>query len=419
MSEDVFEQKDRFFGVGRFDDPYPKLAELQKKCPVHEGSLSGLFGTVGAENTIFPEESYVTVTAFDEVDRILKSPKVFSSSWYHPSMGEIVGRSILEMDPPEHRRFRALLQVAFSKSAVEGWEEAFIRSILNRAVDRFAGRGHADLSQDFAFLYPIEVTATAAGLPVDDLDEFYRFTAVLTNVAVPAEDRLRASRGLGEMVQRLIDERRKDPREDLISVLVQARLTDEEAAEAEIGDGKRTLSDEEIVTFVRLLVPAGAQTTYRAMTNLLYGLLTHPGQLDALRADRSLIPQAVEEGIRWEVPLTYSGRTVTTGTEVCGRPVDAGSQVQVLLGAVNRDPQRWPDAEKFDIFRPPQRHLGFGTGVHVCLGINLARSELKCALEVLLDRLPDIRLDPDADPPSITGLGMRTAARLPVVFTPS
>jgi cytochrome P450 len=417
MTEDVFEKKDRFFGVGTFDDPYPRLGELQAACPMHEGSLSGLFGTVGADNTIFPEDSYVTVLSFDEGDRVLKEPETFSSSWYHPSLGEVIGRTILEMDPPEHRRFRLLLQGAFSRREVERWESGFIRDILDRAIDRFAPLGHADLSQDFAFLYPIEVTAVAAGLPVSDLDAFYRFTAVLTNVAVSQEERLAASASLGEMIQELIDERRRDPQQDLISVLVQARLTDEEAAVS--GSGARTLTDAEIVAFLRLLVPAGAQTTYRAMTNLLYGLLTHPDQLDAVRRDRSLIPQAVEEAVRWEVPLTFTARTVTTDTEVCGHAVRAGRQVEVSIGAANRDPQRWPDPERFDLFRAQKRHLGFGNGVHVCLGIHLARVELRCALEALLDRLPDIRLDPAAPPPSITGLGMRTAAHLPVVFTPA
>lgn len=417
MSEDVFAKKDRFFGVGEFGELYPKLRELQAQCPVHEGSLSGLFGMVGADNTIFPEESYVTVLSFEEGDRILKEPATFSSSWYHPSLGEVIGRSILEMDPPEHRRFRLLLQGAFTRREVERWEGAFIRGILDRAIDRFAPLGRADLSQDFAFLYPIEVTAVAAGLPITDLEAFYRFTAVLTNVAVSQQERLAASAGLGEMIQQLIEDRRRAPKDDLISILVQARLTDNEAAEA--GSNQRALTDEEIVAFMRLLVPAGAQTTYRAMTNLLYGLLTHPDQLDAVRQDRSLIPQAVEEAVRWEVPLTFTGRSVVADTQVCGHAVEKGRQVEVAIGAANHDPARWPEPEKFDIFRPQRRHLGFGNGVHVCLGIHLARVELRCALEALLDRLPDVRLDSAAPPPSITGLGMRTAAHLPVVFTPA
>jgi cytochrome P450 len=417
VTSDVFELKDKFYGIGSFADPYPRLESLQGQCPAHRGSLSGLFGTVGPDNMGYPEESYVSVLSFDEAEKILKNPSTFSASWYHLLLGEIIGRTILEMDPPEHRRFRMLLQKAFSRREVERWEARFIGDILDRAIDGFAGAGRADLARDYAFHYPIAVTAAAAGLPVVDIDAFYCHTAVLTNQTSPLDERRRASAELGELIQRLIDERRRAPQDDLISVLVTARLTDEESAEA--GSGSRELGDDEVVAFMRLLIPAGAQTTYRAMCNLLFGLLTNPEQLDAVRADRSLIAQAVEEGLRWEVPLLFAGRTVTADTEVCGHAVAAGEHVDVVLGAANHDPTRWPDPHRFDIFRPQQRHLGFGDGVHVCLGIHLARAELRLSLAKLLDRLPDLRLDPDAEPPSITGLGMRTAVRLPVVFTPA
>jgi len=276
-------------------------------------------------------------------------------------------------------------------------------------LDELAPRGRGDLATQFAFHYPITVTAVAAGLPVEDVPTFYEQAALLTNVAVSPERRLAASADLARLVQAVIDQRRAEPRDDLISILVQAEITEP--------DGSRhRLSDEEIVAFLRLLVPAGAQTTYRTLTNLLYALLTHSDQFDALRKDRSLIPRAVEEGLRWEAPLLYFGRVATTDTEIEGHPVPAGTTVNVCVHTANRDPSRWERPDEFDIHRPLQGHLAFGQGNHICLGIHFARMELRVALELILDKLPNLRLDPDADDVHIDGLISRTAVRLPCVW---
>jgi cytochrome P450 len=170
------------------------------------------------------------------------------------------------------------------------------------------------------------------------------------------------------------------------------------------------------VAFLRLLVPAGAQTTYRALTNLLFGLLTHPEQLEAVRADRSLVPQAVEEGLRWEVPLTMVFRSATAATAVAGCPVAADDVVNVSLGVANHDPTRWDHPHAFDIFRPAQLHHGFGSGPHTCLGIHMARMELRVAVNTVLDRLPNLRLDPAEPTPAPHGVIQRGTYHLPVVW---
>jgi len=183
-------------------------------------------------------------------------------------------------------------------------------------------------------------------------------------------------------------------------------------------DGER-LDDEEIYSFLRLLLPAGAETTYRATGNVLYGLLTNPAQLAALRADRSLMPQAVEESIRWETPLLITSRTAIVDTEIAGVRVAAGMQVVPQVGAANRDETRWEDPDRYDLFRPQQPHIAFGVGPHMCLGMHLARMEMGTAVSVLLDRLPDLRLDPEAferDDPHIHGQTFRSPTSLPVIF---
>jgi len=417
MSDDAFARKDELNGVGVLSDPYPRLAELRSQCPVHAGSVSARFDMPGADRLLGPEDGQVSVYSFAGVDKVLRDPgTTFSSGWYHASLGAIIGRTILQMDAPEHRRFRSLIAPAFTRREITRWERDFVTRIVDGYIDRFADRGKADLAAEFAFYYPIEVVAVSAGLPIEDIPEFYRHTAILTNIAVSQDERLRASEELGELVRAMIAERRADPpdaqRDDLIAVLVRAHLNDEDWD----GSSDRALTDDEIVAFLRLLVPAGAQTTYRALTTLLYGLLSHPDQLEALRADPELIGRAVEEGLRWEVPLLAVGRDARVDTTVDGCPVAAGRQVNVAIGAANRDPQRWERPDEFDIARTPVGHLGFGAGPHVCLGIHAARMELRVAVERLLARLPGLRLDPDDPTEGITGLGLRTAMRLPVRF---
>jgi cytochrome P450 len=144
--------------------------------------------------------------------------------------------------------------------------------------------------------------------------------------------------------------------------------------------------------------------------------LTHPDQLAAVRDDRSLVPQAVEEGLRWEPPLLSFQRMATGDTEIAGRPVGSGTVVNLCVSTANRDPERWTHPEVFDIFRPPRAHIAFGQGNHVCLGIHFARMELRVALDLILDRLPGLRLDPEATDVHIDGLAARTAVHLPCVW---
>jgi cytochrome P450 len=201
-----------------------------------------------------------------------------------------------------------------------------------------------------------------------------------------------------------MDARRADPADDVISELVHTEL-----------DGEQ-LGDEEIFSFIRLLLPAGAETTYRATGNFLFGLLTHPDQLAALRDDRSLMTQAVEEAIRWESPLLITSRSTTVDAEVAGTVIPANSQVVAHVGSANHDETRWDHPERFDIHREQKPHAAFGFGPHMCLGMHLARLEMRVAVGAVLDRLPGLRLDPDADDVHIHGERFRSPTSLPVLF---
>jgi cytochrome P450 len=204
-----------------------------------------------------------------------------------------------------------------------------------------------------------------------------------------------------------LEQRRAQPSDDLITELAHAEI-----------DGDR-LSDDEIFATLRLLLPAGIETTYRSIGNLLFALLTHPDQLADVKADRSLVPDAVEEALRWEGPIVFTGRQSTRPSTLGGLDVPAGASVTVFLASANRDEARFEDPDRFDVRRQQGAHLAFGSGPHACLGMHLARMEMRLALTALLDRLPDLRLDPVAAAPQLTGLPLRSPTALRVLFGPA
>lgn len=209
-----------------------------------------------------------------------------------------------------------------------------------------------------------------------------------------------------DYLEPLVEARRTEPAGDLLSELVHAEI-----------DGAR-LADEKIYGFLRLLLPAGAETTYRAFGSCLLALLERPEAMARVLADRSLVPAAVEETLRWETSVTMVARVAATDTEIGGCPVPAGSSVSVINGSASRDEARWADPGEWDLDREPQQHMAFGTGPHQCLGMHLARMELEVGINAVLDRLPNLRLDPDAETPVISGYAFRGPATLPVRFDP-
>jgi cytochrome P450 len=212
-----------------------------------------------------------------------------------------------------------------------------------------------------------------------------------------------ASERLRDYFATVLEERRSHPDTDLISELAVVEV-----------DGQR-LSDEEIFSFLRLLLPAGVETTYRASGSLLLGLLSNPDQLEAVLANRDLLPQAFEETLRWEPPVTLILRQTTKETVLAGKKIEAHADVAILLGAANRDPKRYERPDEFDIFRETKGHLGFGFGPHVCLGMHLARMETRVAVNALFDRLSDIRLI-HGDDVHVHGLAFRSPLSLPISF---
>ena len=384
--------------AGDSRDPYPELAAARKANPVQRLDMSNMPHDE-AKPVFF-------VYRYDDILDVLRDGETYSSGQIiELIMGDVMGRHImLGMDDPEHRRYRALVSTAFGPKAIARWEAQLIDPIASDLIDRFDGRGHAELVREFTFPYPTQVIAGMLGLPRADYRRFQRWSIAILSVFTKRAAAIAASEQVKEYLARILDDRRREPRDDLISDLAQAEL-----------DGER-LSDEEIYSFLRLLLPAGVETTYRSTGNLMFSLLSRPDQLDAVRADRSLIPQAIEETVRYEAPLLNITRIATRDTVLGGVPIPAGSTLMTMLAAANRDESRWNDPDHYDIFRAVRPSVAWGQGPHICLGMHLARVEMRVALNLLLDRLPGLRLDPDGDDPHIRGQVFRSPTSLPVLF---
>jgi len=346
----------------------------------------------------------VTVLGFREAQQVLSDPETFSTQIYELIMGPVMGRTLLQMDGPEHRANRALVSPAFRTKLIARWETELVQLVVDELIDSFAGRGRADLVREFTFAFPVQVIARLLGLPRSDYPQFQRLSIELLNVVYDWDRGIAASHSLGDYLAQVLADRRRNPADDLIS----------ELAEAEI-DGEK-LTDEEIYAFVRLMLPAGVETTYRSSGNLLVALLRDPESLARVTADRTLVPHAIEEGLRWEPPITSIVRSAVRDTTLGGVEIDAGMNVNISVAAANRDPARYDHPDVFDLDRTDIQHVTFGHGAHVCLGMHLARMETRVALGALFDRLPNLRLDPDGEPPQITGVAFRSPASLPVVF---
>jgi cytochrome P450 len=359
---------------GNVRDPYPELAKQRHETPIQRIDMSAMPGEEGKPVFI--------VYRHEDIQQMLRDHETFSSNAVIQIFGDVLGHGVmLGMDEPVHGRLRSLVTKAFTQKALVRWEDEIVGRIGNELIDQFAADGKTE-----------------------DFPQFQRWSISMLSFTVNPERGLAASQALVDYFKPILADRRTDPREDLISSLAAAEI-----------DGHK-LADEDIYSFIRLLLPAGVETTYRSLGNLLFGLLTNVDQLEAVRADRSLIPQAIEEAVRWDAPLLNITRVATRDTELGGVQIPQGCSVMPMLGAANRQEDRYPDPDRFDIFRQAKVPISWGHGVHVCLGMHLARLEMRTAINLLLDRLPNLRLDPNGDDPHIRGMVFRSPTSLPVLF---
>jgi cytochrome P450 len=380
-------------------DPYPFFAEHRRQNGVFNGPVVDYSKL---PDSMRPKQVF-SALSFDAVNTVMRDGRLFSSEGYDTSIGLFIGKTILAMTGKEHRDHRNLVSAAFKTRSLARWEPEIVRPVCAELIDEFADAGEADLVKQFTFEFPTRVISKLLGLPEEDLAEFRRRAIQLISYNVDYKTAFEASAALKDYFSEQIERRKSKPTDDIIGDLVSADI-----------DGEK-LSDEAIYSFLRLLLPAGLETTYRSSGNLLYNLLTRPDQFVAVQADRELVTNAIEENLRYETPLTSVQRFATEDTELGGIEIPVDSMIDVCIGSANRDENRWERSEEFDIFRRPLPHISFAVGEHTCLGLHLARLETRVALESLLDRLTNFELKTDDDP-HIRGNPFRSPTALPVTF---
>jgi cytochrome P450 len=390
-----------FLAHSVLDSPYPQIAELRKKGPVHHIDMRRHLG-VPADPLIEDLDKYAVIS-YEAVKAVFENPAVFASGVLERTVGRMFGHILTVMDAPEHTKYRPFFMKAFLPNVVAKWGDTVVDPIIHDLMRPIKERGKADLAGEFAVYYPFHFICRQLNLLPEDEETYLKMTSALMLVSIDPAHAEEAKVKLGEYYKQRIALARGQSGDDMLTRLANAEV-----------DGEY-LPEEILVSFLRLLLSAASDTTYRSTTNLLTGLLTHPDQLKAVYEDRSLVPSVIEEALRWEAPVTFNQRIATRDSEVCGVMIPAGSLVEVWNGAANRDPAVFENPDEFNIFRKQSRQLAFSAGAHVCLGQHLGKLEINRALNAILDNLPNLRLDPDYPPPKVMGVNGRAAAEIRVL----
>ncbi|MFY9551911.1 MAG: cytochrome P450 [Thermoanaerobaculia bacterium] len=368
-------------------DSYPFYARLRAEepvCPV-----------------VLPDKQVAwLVTRYDDVAMVLKderfakdrtralAPEQMEKPPWVPALFRPLARNMLDVDPPDHTRLRALVQKAFTPSVVERVRERIVQ-LTEDLLDRAMKRGRMDLVRDYALPLPTTIIAEMLGVPIEDRHKFHRWSRAIVQSNPSGWRMVRAIPGAVlflRYIRKLVKTRRAMPQDDLVSALVQV----EEAGEQ--------LSEDELLAMVFLLLIAGHETTVNLIGNGTLALLEHPEQMAKLRNDPALIKSAVEELLRHSGPLeTATERFTREAVTVANLTIPRGALVYAVLASANRDERQFPNPDAVDITREPNRHLAFGLGVHYCLGAPLARLEAQIAFDTLLRRVSALRLAVSAD----------------------
>jgi len=377
------------------DDPYPIYERLREDEPVSFVESVGLW----------------LVTRHDDVDRVIHSPETYTAETQPSTLERTFGRNMLASEGAYHQRIRSIVEPAFRPGAVRPYADEVIAPEANALIDGFVERGSVDLAK--AFCEPLSVRVLKRVLGLSDIDDetlerwFEGLGIGASNFEGDPDKQAvadAASREVDETIQPLLDRLEGAPDDSILS-----RMLHEEV------DGER-LTREEIQSNLKVMVVGGMQEPGDAIGIALWALLSHPEQADAVRADpEALIRPTVEEALRWHSPVGTSTRQTTSGTTLAGVDLEEGALVAAVVSSANRDPRRWPDPDAFDVHRKGGAHLAFAAGAHMCVGAWLARAECRTAFRVLLERLPNLRLEGE-HPIELQGWEFRRPLRLQVAW---
>ncbi len=359
-------------------DPYPTYRWMRDEAPAYYNERLDFWA----------------FTRFEDNHRALVDPVTYSSN--HGTSLEFMNRPkpdtglMIWMDPPRHTRYRKLVSKAFTPARI-GELEPMIRRIARETLDALVGRPRFDVVKDFTARLPMDVISTLLGIPEADRGMVQQRSNLMLHREpgnpMPTREAMESQGQLIGYVTELIADRRRQPKQDLMSRLVEVELEE---------DGVRErLSDDDIRSFFTLLATAGNETVTKLLATVFHALWENPDQRRTLVAEPGLIPNAVEETLRYDPPSQYQGRVTTRAVEAHGRKIPAGARMLLINGASGRDERKFPDPDRYDVRREIDLHLGFGYGRHVCLGAFLARMESKIAIEEFLARFPDYEIPAD------------------------
>jgi cytochrome P450 len=384
-----------------------KLSELE-----HELNPYPVYQAMRENSPVFydQERSNWNIFRFEDVQRVLSDYEVFSSQFTGaggPDSGEPFSASMVATDPPKHRQLRSLVTQAFTPKAVQAMQPR-IREIVKEYLDGVSGKGQMDVIGDLGYPLPVIVIAEMLGIPSQDRQKFKEWSDIIVSLADlggNVDEGIMVNPTILEMsgyFLNMIEQRRKEPGHDLISGLVQANI-----------DGQ-TLTQIELIGFCALLLVAGNETTTNLIGNAILTFAEQPRLWQRLREEPERLPQAIEEVLRYRSPVQSMFRVTKKEVTLAGTDIPAGAPLVAWIGSANRDEAEFPEADRFDLERSPNKHLAFGKGIHYCLGAPLARMEAEIALGEMLKRYSSIELDPEARlerQPSLLVYGVK---RLPV-----
>ena len=409
---ELFSPDDEAASAGwAIEDPYPKLLKLLEEAPVQRGTLEELMGLPPQFSRFWPDRDAYTVLSYDAVDQAFMDAGTFSNRVYDDLTKSRLGDTLLNMDGSRHTRMRDISKPYFKPSFTRTWwNENWVVRAVDELFDQITGKNHADLNMELCAPLPVSVVSIGFGLSSQDALPLRLAVHEVTLHKSP-ESVAAANAEINRILMSTIVERRKLPQDDLISKFIAADFEDEDGS-------TRKLTNEEVLSYCILIIFAGGGTTWRQMGITIMALLDNPDQLELLRNDRSLLRNTIQESTRWYPTDPVFLRWVAKDTVLGGVEMKSGSIAYLCVATANRDRTQWEDPDRFDIRRPTKRNFAFGAGAHACLGQHLSREEMEVALNTLLDRLPNLRWDPDKPHPRITGAALvaRGPDSLPVLF---